>query len=284
MGIIPYSVAIAGAKQIVKKSQTSFAAGMAILPRERREGMYALYAFCRVVDDIADDSPSLDISLAGLMLWRKRIRNLFARGETVDNITTALLPAIQQYKLIEKDFQDIIDGMEMDARGPIVAPDLTTFDLYCDRVASAVGRVSMRIFGDDSARGQDVAYHLGRALQMTNILRDIAEDVARGRLYLPAEHLAAAGIKLDKLIDILVHPKLPEACRPVAVMAEHHYAEADAAMQQCIPSAVRPARMMRTYYGAIFDELKKRNWQPPLTRVTLSKPQKLWLMLKACYS
>jgi len=181
---LSYAEAIEQVKAQVVASRTSFGAGMAILPKDRREGMYALYGFCRVVDDIADESPSPDIAARGLQDWRVRIADVF-KGKPSCAITTALLPAIGKFGLIEKDFQEIIDGMEMDSEA-IIAPDFATLDLYCDRVASAVGRVSVRIFGAAGHEGERVAHHLGRALQLTNVLRDLAEDAKRGRLYLPA--------------------------------------------------------------------------------------------------
>lgn len=277
---IPYETAIEDVKARVTASRTSFHAGMAILPKTRREAMYALYAFCRVVDDIADDSPTREESARGLQQWRERIATLF-RDEATDTITAALLPAITTYHLVEKDFQDIIDGMDMDAASVIVAPDAQTLDIYCDRVASAVGRASVRIFGDNSARGMDVAYNLGRAFQLTNILRDLAEDAARGRVYLPAELLNDHGIAHRDPAAIMAHPNLRAVCRAMSKQAQAYFDAADVAMRDCIPSAMKPAKVMRAYYGAIFDKLVAEDWRNPQQRVTLSKGQKLWLVLRA---
>jgi phytoene synthase len=241
--------------------------------------MYALYAFCREVDDIADDGATFNERKQGLQQWRERIGGLF-RGTTSGTITSALAPAIKNFHLIEKDFQDIIDGMAMDAGDPICAPDAATLDLYCDRVASAVGRVSVRIFGDDSARAMEVSQHLGRAFQLTNILRDLSEDAARGRLYLPMELLAQHGITSHVPAIILRDPNLRAVCRDLAAQAETHFTKADQAMSACKPAAMRPAKIMRSYYGAIFDRLVAEDWQDISTRVTLPKWQKLWLVLR----
>ncbi|HEY4125016.1 MAG TPA: squalene/phytoene synthase family protein, partial [Rhizomicrobium sp.] len=178
---VSYRDAMADVKARVAASRTSFHAGMAMLPKARREAMYAVYAFCREVDDIADDGATLTERENGLQMWRERIADLF-RGQPSESITAALAPAVQRFGLVEEDFQSIIDGMAMDAGAPISAPDMATLDLYCDRVASAVGRVSVRVFGDASPAAMDVSHHLGRAFQLTNILRDIAEDAERGRL------------------------------------------------------------------------------------------------------
>ena len=243
--------------------------------------MYALYGFCRVVDDIADDSPTPEIAARGLQQWRGFIADVF-QGKANDAITTALLPAIRDFALIEKDFQEIIDGMEMDSVA-IVAPDKEKLDTYCDLVASAVGRVSVRIFGDASDGAMQVAHHLGRALQLTNILRDLTEDAARGRLYLPRELLDKHGIASRLPAEVIHHPHLSAVCRDLAATAREHYAQADAFMQKGVPSAMRPARIMRSYYGAIFDQLVKKDWQDISTRVTLPKGKKIWLMLKGFF-
>ena len=266
-------------KARVAASRTSFHAGMAILPRERREAMYALYAFCREVDDIADDGGTIEERAQGLQEWRKRIADLFG-GNAGDNITASLLPAIGRYGLVEKDFQAIIDGMAMDADEPICAPDEKTLDLYCDRVASAVGRVSVRIFGDASDQAMAVSYHLGRAFQLTNILRDLAEDAARGRLYLPEELLAQNGIASRKPDEVLRDANLPAVCRALAARAKAHFDAADHTMMLCKASAMRPARIMRGYYGAIFDRLVESDWRDPRARVSLPKWQKFWLVLR----
>ncbi len=282
MTSLSYDDALNAVKAQVAASRTSFHAGMAILPKARREAMYALYGFCRVVDDIADDSPTPEIASRGLQEWREKIAGVF-RGTASDAITTALLPAIRDFGLVEKDFQEIINGMEMDSAA-IVAPDMPTLDRYCDLVASAVGRASVRIFGDASENGMKVAHHLGRALQLTNILRDLAEDAARGRLYLPCDLLDKHSIVLRSPNDVLRDAKLPAVCRDIALMARAHYAKADEFMAQCVPAAMRPAKIMRLYYGAIFNRLVVLDWQNPGQRVTLPKWKKLFLCLKGLCS
>jgi phytoene/squalene synthetase len=159
---------IAEVTALVKDSGTSFYYGMKVLPAPRRDAMYALYAFCRVVDDIADEPAPLAQKTAELNDWRGRVADLY-RGRTSNGLTRALQSATRTYDLQQADYLAIIDGMEMDAGAPIVGPDLATLDLYCDRVASAVGRHSVRIFGDSGPAAQDVAYALGRALQLTNM-------------------------------------------------------------------------------------------------------------------
>jgi phytoene synthase len=278
---LTYEQALNDVRARVAASKTSFAAGMTSLPKDRREAMFALYAFCREVDDIADESPTFDLKQRGLQLWRERLRQLFHDRKASDSITKALSIALDRFPLVEEDFQAIIDGMAMDANAPICAPTLATLDLYCDRVASAVGRASVRIFGDSTENGMDVAHHLGRALQMTNILRDLAEDAGRGRLYLPEEILSRNGITTREPFKVVRHPHLAAACRELANVARQHFSDADDAMKRCPAKAMRPARIMRNYYLAILNQLVKEGWRNPLKRVTLPRWRKLYLALRS---
>jgi phytoene synthase len=266
---------IAQVTAMVRQAGTSFYYGMKILPAPRRDAMYGVYAFCRVVDDIADEAGEFEAKRAALDAWRHRIGAVFL-GQTFDAITRTLQRAIRTYDLRAADFLAIIDGMEMDAGAPIVAPSLAVLDLYCDRVAAAVGRLSVRIFGDPGAAAQDVAHALGRALQLTNILRDVGVDAAQGRLYLPAEYLAEAGVPADPQAA-LASPSLPAVCARVAAMAEQQFLAAEAAMALCDPRAMRPARLMAESYRPLLKLLRERKYdytQPP---VKLPKWRKLAL-------
>lgn len=263
----------------VQASGTSFYAAMRLLPQARRDAMFAIYAFCREVDDIADEPAEVADKLRRLQGWRHEIARLYD-GNPQHPIARALLPAVQEFGLRRADFLDVIDGMEMDALEDIVAPDLAKLDRYCDRVASAVGRLSVRAFGAAEPQADQVAHHLGRALQLTNILRDLAEDAERGRLYLPREELAAAGITTRIPAEIVAHPNLPQACRAVAALAKRHFASAHAAMAQCAKGPMRPAAIMGAVYGAILDRLVAADWRDPRKRISLPKWQKIWLALR----
>ncbi len=269
---------LAAVEAIVKGAGTSFYRGMAILPPDRRHAMYAIYAFCRVVDDIADEPAEFATKLPRLNEWRDRIAALY-RGEADDPITRVLLLAIRAFDLRAVDFEAVIDGMQMDCETAIVAPDFATLDLYCDRVAAAVGRLSVRAFGDASPMADKVAWHLGRALQLTNILRDVQEDAERGRLYLPREYLDDANVPPDIRVA-LIHPALPGVCARLAVQAHMHFREAAAAMARCDRRAMRPARLMGATYGATLDLLERRGWDRLAQPVKLAKWRKLWIALR----
>jgi squalene synthase HpnD len=263
----------------VEAAGTSFYWAMRLLPPDRRNGMYAIYAFCREVDDIADGERPVEHKLAALAGWREEIEALYD-GRPRHLLACALSGPVRRYELRREDFIAILAGMEMDARGDIRAPDMATLDLYCARVASAVGHLSVHIFGDSSDAAHAVAESLGRALQLTNILRDLAEDAARQRLYLPREILDRHGIRGDEPAAALRHPALPAACRDVAAIAETHFREAARAMEQCSHRAMRPAAVMAALYRATLSALQRSGWRNPMARVSVATSLKLWLVLR----
>ena len=280
VGVIPDDVALRESiRQRVESAGTSFYWAMRLLPQDRRNGMYAVYAFCREVDDIADDTSSPEHKKAALAAWHAEIDALYA-GHPGQLVACALRDPVTRYRLRREDFHTVIDGMEMDAAQNIRAPDLATLDLYCARVASAVGHLSVHIFGDPSAAAHAVADALGRALQLTNILRDLDEDAQRGRLYLPREMLDRHGIREAAPSEVLRHPALPSVCRDLAAIAERHFAEAARAMAGCSRRAMRPAAVMGAFYRAMLDALLRSGWRDPTRRISLSKAQKLSLALR----
>jgi presqualene diphosphate synthase len=263
----------------VEAAGTSFYWAMRLLPEARRNAMYAVYAFCREVDDIADDEWPATHKLAALAQWREEIDALFA-GHPRHLVARALHEPVLRYELRRGDFLAVIDGMEMDAREAIRAPDLAMLDLYCGRVAGAVGHLSVHIFGDPSDAAHEVADSLGRALQLTNILRDLDEDARRGRLYLPRQILDRHGIRDADPVAALRHPALPAACRELAAVAEDHFRASRRAMARCRRRAMRPAAVMGAIYRATLAELLRHGWRDPAARVSLSKGLKLWLVLR----
>lgn len=263
----------------VTASGTSFYWAMRLLPQERRHGMYAVYAFCREVDDIADDDRPPEQKLAALAVWRAEIDALYA-GAPRHLVARALREPVRSYGLRRADFLHVIDGMEMDAREDIRAPDLATLDLYCARVASAVGHLSVHVFGDAGEAAHRVAESLGRALQLTNILRDLDEDARRDRLYLPREILARHGIRDCEPMAVLRHPALPSACRELAAIAERHFYQSARAMAECRRRAMRPAAVMAAVYHATLRAMLRAGWRDPAVRARLPAPRKLWLVLR----
>jgi len=262
-----------------KARGSSFYSAMKLMPRAEREAMFAIYAFCRMVDDIADDGiGTREERFAQLAEWRRDLDVLYSGDVALK--TAFLKDAVARYGLRKDDFVAIIDGMEMDVHADIVAPDLIMLDLYCDRVASAVGRLSIKVFGMDETPGFELAHHLGRALQLTNILRDLDEDAAIGRLYLAREHLEAARVSISDPKTMLDHPQIDSACRACAKLAHEHYAKADAVMRVRPKGNLRAPRLMGAVYGAILSAMEAQGWDAPRTRVSLPKSQLAMLVLR----
>jgi phytoene synthase len=268
------------AEQIVRGSGTSFYWGMRLLPAAKRAAMFAVYAFCREVDDIADDPGPGAGKLLQLRDWREEIQRLFD-GAPRRPLAQALKPWVSRFGLRQQDFLAVIDGMEMDAADRIRYQDMERLELYCDRVACAVGRLSVRIFGVPQPSGDALSDHLGRALQLTNILRDLKDDADRDRLYLPATLLRAHGIvDIDRADDVLRHPALASVCDELAGRAKRHFTAAGEIMNQCSRQAVKPARIMMEVYRRTLSRLVDRGWQRWAEPVSLSPSAKLWVALR----
>jgi len=260
-------------------SGSSFYLAMRLLPRQERDAMFAVYAFCRAIDDVADegDLPRQDrrIELSG---WRSDIDALYS-GRPPARLANLAEP-VHVFGLRKEDFLAAIDGVEMDVVGDIRGPDLATLDLYCDRVASAIGRLSVRIFGMTDDTGRKLAHHLGRALQLTNILRDLDEDAAIGRLYLPRELLEAAGIDTLEPTTVVTHPRINTACIALAEIAKDHYRQADNIFASRPPGKLRSPKLMRAVYNTILLRMEGQGWTAPRKRVRLGKPEILWIALR----
>jgi squalene synthase HpnD len=259
-------------------SGSSFYAAMRILPLEQRQAMFQIYSFCRQVDDIADSDGPRQERLAALQQWRQDIDALY-QGHPPARLRD-YAPSVERFGLEREDFLAIVDGMEMDVPQDIRAPDLATLDLYCDRVASAVGRLSVRVFGLPRDDGILLAHHLGRALQLTNILRDIDEDAAIGRLYLPAEGLLQAGIGSTDPLVVAADPALAKVCAPLVDRARGHFAKADEVMGRNPRRVVRAPRIMSKYYGAILELLVARGFANPRPPVRLNKAARIAILLR----
>jgi phytoene synthase len=255
---------------------------MKILPPAQRAAMFEIYGFCRRVDDIADSDAPRAERLIELAAWRADVNALYGgqAGGPVPPRLAGLARPVRDFDLAKEDFLALIDGMEMDAFDDIRGPSAAILDLYCDRVASAVGRLSVRVFGIERAAGKDLAHHLGRALQLTNILRDLDEDAGAGRLYLPREALAHAGITTNDPKAALRSATLGQACAEIVARAREHFAQAEAIMAGLPRRSVRAPRIMGLVYRAILDRLVARGWSAPRQPIRVSRPRLLWIVLR----
>lgn len=264
---------------VVVKAKTSFYWAMRLLPADKRQAMFAVYAFCRVVDDIADGDLPEAAKLRQLQGWREEIERLYA-GDARDPIARALIEPVRRFGLAREDFIAMIDGMETDARGGLIAPSMAELELYCSRVAGAVGLLSVRIFGAPRAGSRELARSLGEAVQLTNVLRDLDEDAGLGRLYLPRELLERHGVPTDSPSAALRHPRLAAACADLVAVAERRFDEAVALLAAMPRRPLRPARIILVVYRRLLQRLRQRGFARIAEPVKLSKAEKLWLILR----
>jgi squalene synthase HpnD len=261
-----------------RASGSSFYAAMRILPPEQRDAMFEIYSFCRAVDDIADSSGPRPERVAQLQAWRRDIATLY--DGTPPSALEGLARAVKTFGLRREDFLAVIDGMEMDVVTDIRAPDYATLELYCDRVACAVGRLSVKVFGLPDDLGLALADQLGRALQLTNILRDLDEDAELGRLYLPAEAMHEAGITSTDPAAVLAEPRIEWACHALIDRARAHFTKAEDIRARCPARSVRAPRLMGAVYKAILARLVARGFGSPRAPVRIPKALLLWMLLR----
>ena len=267
-------------ESVVRRSGTSFYWAMRILPEEKRRAMFAVYAFCREVDDIADDPGEVPEKLIGLGRWRDEIERLYDRAPRRP-ISRALLGPVRRFGLGKADFLAVIDGMEMDAADRLRIADMDELSLYCDRVACAVGRLSNRVFGVGEPACDRLARALGQALQLTNILRDLKEDAKRDRLYLPEDMLRAHGvIDTEDACRVLEQPAVEAVCERIAEIARNRFAEAAAVLAQCDRRDTRPALIMMEVYRRTLRRLMFRGWRRWAEPVSVSSAEKLWVAFR----
>ncbi|HEX9525305.1 MAG TPA: presqualene diphosphate synthase HpnD [Reyranella sp.] len=260
-------------------SGSSFYAAMRVMPKTERAAMFAIYSFCRMVDDIADDGTRpRPMRATELDRWRADLGALYA--DRPAGRAGFLKEAVHDFGLRQADFLAVIDGMEMDVDADIRAPDLETLNLYCDRVAVAVGRLSIRIFGMEEGPGLQLAQRLGRALQLTNILRDLDEDAAIGRLYLPRELLAKAGIATTDPVVAIGDPRVDGACRDLAALALDHFAAADRVLRARPRGRLLAPRLMSAVYRTILQQMLVEGWVAPRRRVRIGKARLLWIVAR----
>lgn len=264
---------------ITARAHSSFSTGMLLLSRPRREAMRAIYAFARVLDDIADGDWPEAAKLRLLAAWRGEVERI-CDGAPVSVIGQALAGPVMRHALPRSEFLMLIEGMEMDARGAIVAPPMVGLRDYTRRVAGSVGMLSMRIFG--AWRGpvsERAALTLGDAFQLTNILRDVTEDARRGRVYLPREALEMAGISSREPREIACHPDLWRARAELGRLARADFGAARREMAEHGRLVLAPALMMTGVYEGYLVEMEARGFRQQRP-VTMSRASKLWRGLR----
>jgi phytoene synthase len=265
----------------VGRAGTSFAAGMRILPPARRRAMYALYGFCRVVDDIADAPAPIEEKRTELAAWKTELDRIYA-GDGDHALGRELADAVRRYDLPRREFDLILEGMLIDAAPVVRIPTLEALSAYARRVAGAVGVLSCRIFGVPGDAADDFAIFLGETLQLTNILRDVDEDAAIDRLYLPTDLLMQSLIPPEgPATSIVADLRFREVCDKVAAEVADRYRVLPSMMPAEYRRQLRSALIMQLGYEAIFNKLKARGWRNRGPRPRLTKRERLATVLGA---
>ena len=274
-------MSVSASQTITRKSASNLALSFILLPRPKREAMSALYAFCREVDDVADeDAVPVEQRRARLSEWRADLAAAFGNGTPAFEVNRELQPIIRRYRLPKEHFDELIRGVEMDL-DTFRYPDYAALEQYCYRVASVVGLLSIEVFGYRNARCLEYAVHLGKALQLTNILRDVRVDASRGRIYLPTQELARFQVTPEEILRFEYSSRFQRLATSVAAEAHTHYRKASEALPPEDRRAMMSAELMGTVYWRLLRKLEARKFNvfgPAPTRI--SKGQKLLLVLQ----
>ena len=255
-------------QKIVKNSGSSFFWGMKILNPPKKRAMFSIYAFCRIVDDIADDLENIKVKKNKLMAWKKKIEDIYQDKKVKSSIEKELKYSIQTFKLKKLDFLAILDGMMMDAEKNIKFPTKKELNLYCDRVAVAVGYLSIKIFGL-SNKEKKYAFYLGRAFQLTNIVRDFYEDLNRGRCYISSDYFAKYGIRKN-LMTISNEPKLQNIFQDILNEAHEYYEKSLRESKKINKKKIIASEIMKAFYRAIHSKMFNK-------RINIKKKNKIKL-------
>jgi len=265
------------AEKITRASKSNLALAFAALPKERRRDMSTFYAFCRLVDDVVDEPAPRAEKVAALATWRSAVR-AETPGESA--LAAPVREIIARHKLAVEHFIEIIAGMEMDLDGASYAT-WEELELYCHRVASVVGLVSLGIFGADTQRSREYALKLGLAFQLTNILRDVGQDFANeGRVYLPQEDMLRFGVTREDLAAGNRSAAFLALMDFESARAEEFYRAALAARPAADRRALVAAEIMRAVYSRLLVKMRHDRWRIFDRRYSLGKLTKLWLVLR----
>jgi len=257
------------------KSGSSFYYSFHFLPNNQRDAIISLYAFCREVDDIVDDIKDINIAKIKLAWWRDEIEKIYS-GIASHPVAIALTEHKEHFNLPKEYFIEIIDGMEMDLEYDVY-PSFKELSLYCYRVASVVGLLSIEIFGYENRQTQKYAHELGMALQLTNILRDVYEDAQRGRVYLPQDELEKFGVSNDDLLNRNMNQKTIALFEYQANRARKHYEKAFSYLPDEDRYLQRSGIIMSDIYSALLNEIEKDGFRVLEHRIKLTPIRKLWI-------
>jgi phytoene synthase len=265
-------------QQKAAASGSSFYYSFLFLPRERRRAITALYAFCREVDDVVDETQDAQLAATKLAWWRVEVTRLYA-GSPQHPVSKALLPFVEKYSLAQETLGEIIDGMEMDLTQSRYL-DWPGLERYCYRVAGVVGLLAAGIFGYSDKRTLDYARNLGIAFQLTNIIRDVGEDARKNRIYLPMDDLKRFGVTAADILNGRETPAFIDLMKYQTQRAKDYYAKAFAALPAEDRKAQRAGLIMAAIYRTLLDEIERDGFSVLTQRTSLTPLRKLWIAWK----
>ena len=257
------------------RSGSSFYYSFLFLPPDRRRAITALYAFCREVDDVVDEIPDPVLAATKLRWWRDELDRLF-QGNPQHPVTRALQEPVRSFRLAREHFEAVLDGMQMDLDYNRY-PDFATLEVYCHRVAGVVGLLSADIFGYRQRQTREYARNLGIALQLTNIVRDVGEDVRRNRIYLPLEDMRRHGVDTDQIIRLEESPAFGALLQEQVDRARGFYRKALALLPAEDRKAQRAGLVMGNIYARLLEEVAREGTATLRRRVSLTPLRKLWI-------
>jgi phytoene synthase len=265
-------------QQKAAASGSSFYYSFLFLPPARRRAITALYAFCREVDDVVDETSEMQVAAAKLAWWRAELANLHA-GHPQHPVTKALAPHMQAFSISPQRLNEIIDGMEMDLTQTRYL-DWPGLERYCYRVAGVVGLLAASIFGYRNPRTLDYAKDLGIAFQLTNIIRDVGEDARKNRVYLPMDELKRFNVPAADILNARETPEFRQLMQFEAQRARSYYDRAMAALPGEDRRAQRPGLIMAAIYRALLEEIERDGFQVLRARTSLTPLRKFWIAWK----
>jgi len=269
-------------QQKAATSGSSFYYSFLFLPPERRRAITALYAFCREVDDVVDETEDLQLAATKLAWWRAELAN-FAAGNAQHPVTKALAPFQDSFSISVEKLNQIIDGMEMDLTQTRYL-DWPGLERYCYHVASVVGLLAAGIFGYRDARTLEYARDLGIAFQLTNIIRDVGEDARKNRVYLPIEDLKRFGVPAADILNARETPQFGKLMEFQTQRARGHYEKAFSALPASDRKAQRPGLVMAAIYRTLLDEIERDGFRVLSRKTSLTPLRKLWIAWKTWVS
>jgi 15-cis-phytoene synthase len=262
-------------QQKAAASGSSFYYSFLFLPAERRRAITALYAFCREVDDVVDETLEPQLAAAKLAWWRAEVGNLF-RGNAQHPVTKALSSFKDRFSIREERLNEIIDGMEMDLTQTRYL-DWPGLERYCYRVAGVVGLLAAGIFGYRDARTLEYARELGIAFQLTNIIRDVGEDARKNRIYLPMADLQQFGVPAADILNAKQTTEFEKLMAFEAARARSHYEKALHALPREDRKPQRPGLIMAAIYRTLLDEIERDGFRVLAQRTSLTPLRKFWI-------